>query len=78
MNVIRHDDEIGCRERRIAAVGFTPDRNYRLPRRKKRDRGIGIDARKHLHPALGGNGDKEEFAPESLEIHFHGGYWRGA
>ena len=73
MDMIRHDDEIGCREGWIAAVGFQPRRHHRFACREQGDRGIGIDARKHLRPAFHAKGDEEEFAAESLEVQFHGG-----
>ena len=75
MDMIRHDDEIGCSECWIAAVGFPPYRPNRFTCRKQGDRGIGIDARKHLRPAFHAEGDEEEFAAEFLEVQFHGGYY---
>ena len=75
MDMIRHDDEIGCREGWIAAVGFPPYRPNRFTYRKQGDRGIGIDARKHLRPSFHAEGDEEKFAAEFLEVQFHGGYY---
>ena len=65
MDVIRHDDEIGCRERRVEAVGGAPCRCHRLARGEQDHRGIGIDARKHLRPPFHAKGDEEELPPES-------------
>ena len=75
MKVVRHNNEVGGGKRRVSTMRFAPSRNNRLARRKQRNGGIGVDARKNSCPTLYAEGNEEEFLPEALKIHFHNVYY---